>query len=57
MGFQISVVHAVLQEQFVSKESIITFKCLFKSIIVINIITANGKFIYTFLFHSFSAKK
>ena len=57
MGFQISVVHAVLQEQFVSKESIITFKCIFKSIIVINIITANGKFIYTFLFYSFSAKK
>ena len=56
MGFQISVVHAVLQEQFVSKESIITFKCLFESTIVINIITANRKFIYTFLFHSFSAK-
>ena len=54
MGFQISVVHAVLQEQFVSKESIITFKCLFY--LIINIITANRKFIYTFLFHSFSAK-
>ena len=54
MGFQISVVHAVLQEQFVSKDSIITFKCLFY--LIINIITANRKFIYTFLFHSFSAK-
>ena len=29
MGFQVSMVHAVLQEQFVSKESIITIKCLF----------------------------
>ena len=55
MGFQTSVAHALRQEQFVSKESIITFKYFFLVIIVISIITADKKFIYTFLFNSFSA--